>query len=168
MSLWIVFLSYSVVFRVDGDRCERVLNQVVRYRNLVMLIHRMVEFVIREGPMFEAMIMNRELNNPMFRWDSDNYKSTRISFAARLIWGSFNFRFLFDNYSAAHTYYRWKLYSILQGDGQKEWHTEDFRMFKGGSVWRPPPINPWTQGMPEELIEMEERQEPRRGSLSNR
>lgn len=32
-----------------------------------MLIHRMVEFVIREGPMFEAMIMNRELNNPMFR-----------------------------------------------------------------------------------------------------
>lgn len=89
MSLWIVFLSYSVVFRVDGDRCERVLNQVVRYRNLVMLIHRMVEFVIREGPMFEAMIMNRELNNPMFRWDSDNYKSTRISFAARLTWGIF-------------------------------------------------------------------------------
>lgn len=40
---------------------------IVRYRNLVMLIHRMVEFVIREGPMFEAMIMNRELNNPMFR-----------------------------------------------------------------------------------------------------
>jgi len=49
---------------------ECVLNQVVRYRNLVMLIHRMVEFVIREGPMFEAMIMNRELNNPMFRYIS--------------------------------------------------------------------------------------------------
>lgn len=80
----------------------------------------------------------------------------------------YTFRFLFENYSPAHTYYRWKLYSILQGDGQKEWHTDDFRMFKGGSVWRPPPINPWTQGMPDELIEMEERQEPRRGSLSNR
>jgi hypothetical protein len=36
-------------------------------RNLLMLIHRMIEFVIREGPMFEAMVMNRELNNPMFR-----------------------------------------------------------------------------------------------------
>lgn len=47
-----------------------VLNEVVRYRNLVMLIHRMVEFVIREGPMFEAMIMNRELNNPMFRYNT--------------------------------------------------------------------------------------------------
>jgi Surp module len=28
----------------------------------------MVEFVVREGPMFEAMIMNRELQNPMFRY----------------------------------------------------------------------------------------------------
>ncbi|KOX75852.1 U2 snRNP-associated SURP motif-containing protein [Melipona quadrifasciata] len=97
----------------EKENFEKVLqNAVVKVvipteRNLVMLIHRMVEFVIREGPMFEAMIMNRELNNPMFR------------------------------------------------------------MFKGGSVWRPPPINPWTQGMPDELIEMEERQEPRRGSLSN-
>ncbi|XP_012278514.1 U2 snRNP-associated SURP motif-containing protein isoform X2 [Orussus abietinus] len=132
----------------EKESFEKILqNAVVKVvipteRNLVMLIHRMVEFVIREGPMFEAMIMNRELNNPMFR-------------------------FLFENYSPAHTYYRWKLFSILQGDGQKDWRTEDFRMFKGGSVWRPPPINPWTQGMPEELIELEERQEPRRGSLSN-
>ncbi|XP_015591071.1 U2 snRNP-associated SURP motif-containing protein [Cephus cinctus] len=132
----------------EKENFEKILqNAVVKVvipteRNLVMLIHRMVEFVIREGPMFEAMIMNRELNNPMFR-------------------------FLFENYSPAHTYYRWKLYSILQGDGQKEWRIEDFRMFKGGSVWRPPPINPWTQGMPDELIELEERQEPRRGSLSN-
>jgi hypothetical protein len=28
----------------------------------------MIEFVVREGPMFEAMIMNREINNPMFRY----------------------------------------------------------------------------------------------------
>lgn len=28
---------------------------------------RMVEFVIREGPMFEAMIMNKEIVNPQFR-----------------------------------------------------------------------------------------------------
>lgn len=27
----------------------------------------MIEFVVREGPMFEAMIMNREINNPMYR-----------------------------------------------------------------------------------------------------
>lgn len=37
-------------------------------RQLLMLINRMIEFVIREGPMFEAMIMNRELMNPMYRY----------------------------------------------------------------------------------------------------
>lgn len=36
-------------------------------RQLLMLINRVIEFVIREGPMFEAMIMNRELMNPMYR-----------------------------------------------------------------------------------------------------
>ncbi|XP_071085782.1 U2 snRNP-associated SURP motif-containing protein-like [Haliotis cracherodii] len=96
-------------------------------RNLLSLIHRLVEFVVREGPMFEAMIMNREINNPMFR-------------------------FLFDNQTPAHTYYRWKLFSILQGDSPYTWRTEEFRMFKGGSMWRPPPLNPYTQGMPEELV----------------
>lgn len=37
-------------------------------RLLLSLIHRMVEFVAREGPMFEAMIMNREINNPQYRF----------------------------------------------------------------------------------------------------
>lgn len=37
-------------------------------RNLLGLIHRMIEFVVREGPMFEAIIMNREKNNPEFRY----------------------------------------------------------------------------------------------------
>lgn len=33
------------------------------------IIHRMIEFVIREGPLFEAMIMSREIENPNFRYD---------------------------------------------------------------------------------------------------
>lgn len=109
-------------------------------RNILMLIHRMIEFVIREGPMFEAMIMNREINNPMFR-------------------------FLFENQNPMHIYYRWKLFSLLQGDLQAKWRTEQFRMFKGGSVWKPPPMNPYTQGMPEELVEYDE-VDSRKGSLS--
>lgn len=110
-------------------------------RNVLMLIHRMIEFVVREGPMFEAMIMNREINNPMFR-------------------------FLFENQNPMHIYYRWKLFSILQGDLQAKWRTEEFRMFKGGSVWKPPPMNPYTQGMPEELVEYDE-VDARKGTLSN-
>ncbi|KAG8263486.1 U2 snRNP-associated SURP domain-containing protein [Homalodisca vitripennis] len=53
---------------------------------------------------------------------------------------------------------------MLQGDIQNKWRTSEFRMFKGGSIWRPPPMNPYTQGMPEELVEPEV--EPRKGSLS--
>jgi U2-associated protein SR140 len=66
----------------------------------------MAEFVVREGPMFEAMIMNREMTNP-------------------------SFRFLFENKSPAHVYYRWKLFSLLHGESPKEWSMKEFRMFKG-------------------------------------
>jgi len=45
-----------------------VVSRRLHFRNLLGLIHRVIEFVVREGPMFEAMIMNRELNNPMFRY----------------------------------------------------------------------------------------------------
>lgn len=40
-------------------------------------------------------------------------------------------RFLFENRSPAHIYYRWKLFSILQGEAGNKWSMEDFRMFKG-------------------------------------
>uniref|UniRef100_A0A667YXL5 U2 snRNP-associated SURP motif-containing protein n=1 Tax=Myripristis murdjan TaxID=586833 RepID=A0A667YXL5_9TELE len=103
-------------------------------RNLLSLIHRMIEFVVREGPMFEAMIMNREINNPMYR-------------------------FLFENQSPAHVYYRWKLYSILQGEAPAKWRTEDFRMFKNGSLWRPPPLNPYLHGPYDDGDEEEEEEE---------
>ena len=79
----------------DKENFSKVLQSAVvkvvvpTDRALLCLIHRMVEFVVREGPMFEAMIMNREINNPTFR-------------------------FLFDNQSPAHVYYRWRLFSVLQ------------------------------------------------------
>ncbi|OTF78640.1 U2 snRNP-associated SURP motif-containing protein-like protein, partial [Euroglyphus maynei] len=100
-------------------------------RNLLCLIHRVVEFVVREGPPFEALLMNREITNPQFS-------------------------FLFENQSAAHVYYRWRLFSVLQGEHPSRWRTEEFRMFVGGSIWRPPPIDIFQQGMPEELIPNEE------------
>ncbi|XP_072180358.1 U2 snRNP-associated SURP motif-containing protein-like [Diadema setosum] len=115
----------------DDELNETLKEAVVKVvipteRPLLQVIHRMIEFVVNEGPMFEAMIMNREINNPMFR-------------------------FLFDNQTPAHVYYRWKLFSILQGDSIGKWSTDEFHMFKEGSIWRPPPINPYQQGMPDEL-----------------
>ncbi|XP_064194692.1 U2 snRNP-associated SURP motif-containing protein-like isoform X1 [Anguilla rostrata] len=111
-------------------------------RNLLSLIHRMIEFVVREGPMFEAMVMNREISNPMFR-------------------------FLFENQSPAHVYYRWKLYSILQGDSPTKWKTEEFRMFKNGSLWRPPPLNPYLHGTLEDEEEEEEEDASKKGCLKD-
>ena len=112
----------------DNDLSNYVVKVVIpTEKTLLSVIHRMIEFVVREGPMFEAMIMNRELQNPLFR-------------------------FLFENQSPAHVYYRWKLYSILQGDSPFSWRTDEFYMFKGGSLWRPPQMNPFSHGMPEELV----------------
>jgi len=98
-----------------------------------MIIHRMVEFVVREGPLFEAMIMNKEIDNEMYR-------------------------FLFENQSPEHTYYRWKLYSVLFSDSPQRWRTDQFRMFKGGSVWKPPPMNPYM--MDRSMIEQLKKPEP--------
>ncbi|XP_078403471.1 U2 snRNP-associated SURP motif-containing protein-like isoform X1 [Cetorhinus maximus] len=114
-------------------------------RNLLCLIHRMIEFVVREGPVFEALIMNREINNPQFR-------------------------FLFENKNPAHVYYRWKLFSILQGDSPTKWRTEDFRIFKCGSVWHPPPMNPYLHAMPEDgeiEVPVEQEEPVKKGQLKD-
>lgn len=55
----------------------------------------------------------------------------------------------------------------MHGDAQKEWSTKEFRMFKGGSAWKPPVINNYTNGMPDELIVDDEGKESTKGSLSN-
>ncbi|CAH8476712.1 unnamed protein product [Heterobilharzia americana] len=97
-------------------------------RSILALIHRMIEFVVLEGPRFEAAIMHREANNPMFK-------------------------FLFDYQSSEHVYYRWRLWSILHGESVTKWRTEEFRMFEGGPLWRPPPVNLFSGGMPDDLVE---------------
>ncbi|VDO53851.1 unnamed protein product [Schistosoma margrebowiei] len=97
-------------------------------RSILALIHRMIEFVVLEGPQFEAAVMHREANNPMFK-------------------------FLFDYQSSDHVYYRWKLWSVLHGESVTKWRTEEFRMFEGGPLWRPPPVNLFSGGMPEDLVE---------------
>ncbi|XP_053963349.1 U2 snRNP-associated SURP motif-containing protein [Anastrepha ludens] len=106
------------------------------------IIHRMIEFVIREGPMFEALIMSREIENPLFS-------------------------FLFDNESPAHIYYRWKLFSLLQGDTPAEWNEKEFRMFKSGPIWKPPIANFYTMGMPDELVVDPDATVVHKGALSN-
>lgn len=128
--------------KIDEVLAKTIVRVVVpNERSLLMLIHRMIEFVIREGPLFETMIMAREKTNP-------------------------SFSFLFENENSAHIYYRWKLFSLLQGDTPTEWSEKEFRMFNSGSIWKPPTLNFFSQGMPEELISDDELLEPCKGQLS--
>ncbi|CAD6189059.1 unnamed protein product [Caenorhabditis auriculariae] len=96
-------------------------------RRLLRLINRMAVYVVTEGPIFEAMIMKQEFKNPIFR-------------------------FLYNNHHPAHTYYRWKIFSLMQGDTETLWRKEKFRMFDEGSWWLPPtPTNDLYQVMPKSL-----------------
>ncbi|ALC40492.1 CG9346 [Drosophila busckii] len=132
----------------EKENMERVLSKCVvkvfipTEKSVLNIIHRMIEFVIREGPMFEALIMSREMENPLFA-------------------------FLFDNESPAHIYYRWKLFSLLQGDTPSEWREKEFRMFIGGPIWKPPVANFYTQGMPDELVVDPDAPVVHKGALSN-
>uniref|UniRef100_A0A8D3AQW6 Zgc:163098 n=1 Tax=Scophthalmus maximus TaxID=52904 RepID=A0A8D3AQW6_SCOMX len=131
---------------LDKTLSEAVVKVVIpTERNLIFLIHRMIEFVVREGPVFEAIIMNKEKNNP-------------------------EYRFLFDNKSQNHVYYRWKLFSILQGEPPTEWKTTDFRMFRGGSLWRPPVLNNYSLSDEERAEAVEDtnpEEEVKKGQLRN-
>ncbi|ORX62265.1 hypothetical protein DM01DRAFT_1331713 [Hesseltinella vesiculosa] len=80
---------------------------------ITCIIHRLVERIVRYGPKFEAAIIQREHQNPLFR-------------------------FVFDQRSNDHVYYRWRLYSILQGDTPFVWRTEPFQMYDDGVWWVPP------------------------------
>ncbi|CAG8519087.1 7934_t:CDS:10 [Funneliformis mosseae] len=103
---------------------------------IVKIIHRMVERVVKFGPPFEAIIMDREWNNPKFS-------------------------FLFQNDSLEHVYYRWRLYSILQGDPKNKWRTEPFHMFDEGPIWAPPEI-PFDEDAADELLDSDEEDERER------
>uniref|UniRef100_A0A183CCC4 U2 snRNP-associated SURP motif-containing protein n=1 Tax=Globodera pallida TaxID=36090 RepID=A0A183CCC4_GLOPA len=61
--------------------------------------------------------------------------------------------FLFDNHHPTHVYYRWRLYTILQGDDRQKWRLDKFKMFALGSWWQPPPHSLFEQGMPPQLYD---------------
>lgn len=53
---------------------------------------------------------------------------------------SIHFKFLFETESVAHLYYRWRLYSLAQGDSLIKWQTTPFQIMVGGPYWLPPAV----------------------------
>ncbi|KAG0040813.1 hypothetical protein BGZ82_008871 [Podila clonocystis] len=79
----------------------------------LVYIHRVIEKVLLVGHEFEQALITKEAHNP-------------------------SFSFLTDFKSPEHIYYRWKLFSLSQGDTTTRWRTEPFKMVDGGPVWVPP------------------------------
>ncbi|CDR97285.1 surp module family protein, putative [Babesia bigemina] len=77
------------------------------------VIDLMARYVVQGGAEFEAMIMANESEQGLFN-------------------------FIFNRNSPEHIYYRWKVYSLLQGDTDKEWRREPFQVVAGGLQWHPP------------------------------
>eukprot|EP00310_Coccolithus_braarudii_P021851 CAMPEP_0183345332 /NCGR_PEP_ID=MMETSP0164_2-20130417/10796_1 /TAXON_ID=221442 /ORGANISM="Coccolithus pelagicus ssp braarudi, Strain PLY182g" /LENGTH=471 /DNA_ID=CAMNT_0025516465 /DNA_START=45 /DNA_END=1456 /DNA_ORIENTATION=- len=80
------------------------------------LIDRLALFVAEEGHAFEQVIMEREANNPKYR-------------------------FLFDQSSPDHLYYRWKVVSLCSGGMEEAWDTQALQLEAGGPIWTPPPCS---------------------------
>ncbi|KAJ2810573.1 hypothetical protein H4S07_002591, partial [Coemansia furcata] len=100
----------------DGDdmmleaHVERPLDQ-----KLVRLIHWTVEHVIKHGPEFECLLISKTH-------------------------GDARFLFLTDNKLSEHAYYRWRMYSLLNGDTKSMWRDQMFFMYDRGPIWIPPKI----------------------------
>ncbi|KAG0216594.1 hypothetical protein BGX33_012452 [Mortierella sp. NVP41] len=93
----------------------------------VVVIHRVIEKVLINGFDFEEILIEKESQNP-------------------------SFSFLVDVKTPEHIYYRWKLFSMMQGDTATRWRTEPFKMVDGGPVWVPPLMT-----FSDEIMEEDER-----------
>ena len=72
-------------------------------------------YVLRDGCEFEQVIMEKEANNP-------------------------EFNFLFDIKCPEHAYYRWRLFSLANGDSLRSWRVDPFLMVEKSNKWIPPPM----------------------------
>jgi U2-associated protein SR140 len=87
--------------------------QIPEDRSVKKLIDHLASFVSKLGHVFEKVIMEREQENEQFR-------------------------FMFLPNHPHHMYYRWKTYSLSQGDSQDSWRQSPFQMLMGGPFWVPP------------------------------
>ena len=106
--------------RADNDRelpsYRRSGEVQVRFpknQDVAALIDRMALYVSKYGHEFEREIINREKENPFYD-------------------------FLWDPESRDGIYYKWKVYSLCQGDTMHDWREAPFQMFYNSEKWLPP------------------------------
>ncbi|KAJ2002474.1 hypothetical protein H4R26_003585 [Coemansia thaxteri] len=103
--------------RDDEADCTILEVQVERplEHRLVRLIHWTVEHVIKHGAEFECLLISKTHDDARFR-------------------------FLTEHEMPEHVYYRWRMYSLLNGDTKSSWRDQMFFMYDQGPIWLPPKI----------------------------
>jgi U2-associated protein SR140 len=79
------------------------------------IIDMFADVVIVEGIPLEQLVIQRQQSNP-------------------------HFAFLYELGSPANVYYKWRVFSLLNGDSLTAWRIAPFQMFMGGPFWLPPPL----------------------------
>jgi U2-associated protein SR140 len=94
-------------------------------------ISTVASFVAKDGSLLEQKLIQAESSNPDFQFLSHGEGDVEKM--------------------AEHIYYRWRVYSFCQGDGENLWRTEPFLMIEPyGRWWIPPPLNAEAAHMEEE------------------
>jgi len=88
-------------------------------------INALAEQVAKEGVIVEEFVKAREKDNPYFEWLVRPYGDAPTTEGA-----------LEANPRLA--FYKWRVYSLAQGDTLTRWRTCPFQMFLNGVVWVPP------------------------------
>ncbi|KAJ2553980.1 hypothetical protein EV175_002743 [Coemansia sp. RSA 1933] len=97
----------------SDDNIPEVLVERPLDHRMTRLIHWTIEHVITHGPTFELQLILRKKDDPRFA-------------------------FLTDYELPEHVYYRWRMYSLLNGDTKRKWRDQMFFMYDKGPVWVPP------------------------------
>ena len=85
-------------------------------------ISTVASFVAKDGSLLEQKLIEAESSNSDFQFLSHGEGD--------------------EEQMAERIYYRWRVYSFCQGDGENLWRTEPFLMFEPhGRWWIPPPLN---------------------------
>ena len=94
-----------------GGYAEEVAVQYPSNSRVMYVIDRLAKYVVDNGKAFEEKVMEKERGNE-------------------------EFGFLFDYKSPNHQYYKWRVFSLTNGDTLEDWRTEPFVM--NDARWTPP------------------------------
>ncbi|KAM3136687.1 U2 snRNP-associated SURP domain-containing protein [Paramecium bursaria] len=93
--------------------------------SLRTIIDRLARIIVYEGSGFENALIEREANNPLF------------AFLSIVILNQ-----IFQHKACdEQEYYKWRVYSLMNGDNEKQWKTDPFKIFLSGKVYYPPPVD---------------------------